>query len=70
MPGLGHAVTRSLGGNGQTIELAGQAHGKVADIDHFLNFTQTLLVNLAAFHSHQSAEGLLMFPELVAEHTN
>ena len=35
MPGFHHAVAGTLGGNRQTIELAGETDGEIADVDHF-----------------------------------
>ena len=40
LPGFHHAVAGTLAGNGQAMELARQAHGKVADVDHLLYFVQ------------------------------
>ena len=43
MPGLHHAVAGPLGGDGEAVELARQADGEVADVDHLLHLAQALL---------------------------
>jgi len=41
------------------IELARQADGEIADVDHLLYLAQPLLQDLAAFQGHQTPEALL-----------
>ncbi|MNZ61401.1 hypothetical protein D3C78_794970 [compost metagenome] len=53
VPGLAHVVARALGGDGQAVQLARQADGEVADVDHFLHFAQAFLGDLAGFPGHQ-----------------
>ncbi|MNQ73476.1 hypothetical protein D3C85_882070 [compost metagenome] len=56
MPGLAHMVAGALGGDGKAVELARQTNGEVADIDHFLHFTQAFLGDLAGFDGDQFAQ--------------
>ncbi len=49
MPLLGQAVPRPLAGDRQAVELPAQSHGKVAHVDHFLDFAQRLLGDLSHF---------------------
>ncbi|MNF42980.1 hypothetical protein D3C84_240500 [compost metagenome] len=67
MPGFAHVVARTLGGDGQAVQLTGQADGEVADVDHFLNFTQAFLGDLAGLPGHQLAEVGLVFPQDVTQ---
>eukprot|EP01132_Coremiostelium_polycephalum_P017959 gene17958-biopygen9566 len=67
VPGFTHVVARTLGGDGQAVQLARQADGEVADVDHFLHFTQTFLGDLAGFPRHQLAEVGLVLAQHVAE---
>ncbi|MCY1353219.1 hypothetical protein D9M69_395540 [compost metagenome] len=70
VPGLAHRVLRALRGDGQPVQLARQAHGEVADIDHLLHLAQPFLQDLAGFQRHQPAErGLVLAQHLaVAPH--
>ena len=43
MPGLQHSVPGTLRGDGASVELPRQTYRKVADVDHLLDFAQTLL---------------------------
>ncbi|MNZ71748.1 hypothetical protein D3C78_901140 [compost metagenome] len=63
-------VTRALGGDGQTVQLARQAHSEVADVDHFLNFTQAFLGDLAGFNRHQFAKRSLVFAQHFTKQAN
>ncbi len=60
MPGLHQAVARPLGGHGATVELAGQADGEVADVDHLLDLTPGLGPDLAHLDGHQVGQVLLV----------
>jgi hypothetical protein len=40
MPGFHHPVAGAFGGDGQTVELAREADGEIADVDHFLDFAE------------------------------
>ena len=56
MPGFTHVMAGALGGDGQAIQLAGQPDREVADVDHFLHFTQTFLSDFARLPRHQLAQ--------------
>ena len=67
VPGFHHAVTGALGGNRQAVELARQAHGKVAYVDHLLHLAQAFGRNLARFQGHQAAQVGLGGAQLFAQ---
>ena len=67
MPGLHHAVAGALGGDGQAVQLARQAHGEVADVDHFLHFAFALGQDLAGLQAHQPAQLALVAAQGLAE---
>ncbi|MNQ59921.1 hypothetical protein D3C85_741840 [compost metagenome] len=67
MPGLAHVVARTFGGDGQAVQLARQADGEVADVDHFLYFTQAFLSDLTGFPRHQFAQVGLVLTQYFAE---
>ncbi|MNZ71074.1 hypothetical protein D3C78_894290 [compost metagenome] len=60
-------VAGTLGGDGQAVELARQADGEVADVDHFLHFAQAFLGDLAGLPGHQLAQLRLARAQLLAE---
>ena len=70
VPGLHQAVTGSLAGNGQSVQLARQADGEVADVDHLLHFAEALRADLAGLDRHQLAELGLVLPQQLAEAPN
>ena len=70
MPGFHHAVAGPFRGDGQTIELTRQADCKVADIDHFLDFTQALLHDLSRFDRNQPSKCGLMLAQQLSEYAN
>jgi hypothetical protein len=51
----------------QPVELARQADGEVADIDHLLDLTQTLGEDLPHFQRHQPAQRVLELAQLFAQ---
>ena len=51
VPLLHHPVLRALGGDGQAVELAREADGEVADVDHLLHFAFALGEDLAGISS-------------------
>src|SRR5580693_5201024 len=57
MPGFGHAMARTLRGDGEAVQLAREADREVADVDHLLYFAQALGDDLADFEGHQRAQG-------------
>ena len=67
MPALHHPVLGALGGDRQAVELARQADGEVADVDHFLNFAEALGHDLADLDRHQAAKLRLVCAKLLAE---
>ena len=67
VPGLHHAVAGALGGDGQAVELARQADGEVADVDHLLHFAQAFAGDLAGLDRHQPAQRRLVRAQLLAE---
>ncbi len=54
----------------ETVKLARQADGEVADIDHFLHFAQAFLHDLARFERHQPSERGLLLAQFLAEQTH
>ena len=67
VPGFTHVVARALGSDGQAVQLARQANGEVADVDHFLHFAQAFLGDLAGFDRNQLAEVGLVLTQHLAE---
>ncbi len=67
MPGLHHPVIGPLGGDGQAEQLARQADGVVADVDHLLHLAQALGEDLAGLQGDQPAEVGLGGAQLLAE---
>jgi hypothetical protein len=67
VPGLQHAMVDALGGYGQAIELARQADGEVADVDHLLHLADALGQDLSRLDGDEAAEvrlcGAQLFPE-------
>ena len=70
MPGFHHAVVGALGGDGQAVELARQADGEIADVDHLLHFAEALGRDLAGFERHEAAEIVLGGAQLLADQTH
>ena len=60
MPVFRHPVAGAFRRHRQSIELPGQADGKVADIDHLLDFADSLGANLAGLQGHQRTESVLV----------
>src|SRR5207248_11207930 len=70
MPLFHHAVGGAFGGDGEAVELAGESDGKVADVDHFLDFAERLLGDLADFEGDEIGEIGFAFAEFLAEATD
>ena len=70
MPGFHHAVLGALGGDGQAVELARQADGEIADVDHLLNLAEALGRDLAGFQRHEAAEIVLGGAQFLADQTH
>ena len=62
-----HAVKGAFGGDGQAVELAGEACGEVADVDHFLDFAEGFLFYFADFEGDEVGEVGFAFAEFEAE---
>ena len=67
MPLLEHPVAGALRGHRQPVELPGETHREVGDVDHLLDLALALGDDLAHFQGDQGAEGLLVLPEGVAD---
>ena len=67
VPGLHHAMLGAFGGNGEAGELAGEASGEGADVDHLLDFAVAFGEELAGFDGDESSEGFDVGAELFAE---
>ena len=67
MPGLHHAVARPLRGDGEAVELARQADGEVADVDHLLHLALALVRILPVSMRDELAERRLGRAQLLAE---
>ncbi len=67
VPGLEHAVPGALGRDRAAEELAREADGEVADVDHLLHLAEALLGDLAGLERDERAERLLLAPQLLAE---
>ena len=67
MPGLGHPVAGPLGSDHEAVQLARQADGEIADVDHLLHFAQALGDDLAGLERHQRAERLLRGAQFLAK---
>ena len=70
MPLLHHPVAGPLGGDRQAVELARQADGEVADVDHLLDLAQALGADLAGLDGDQRAEVGLVLAQQLAELTH
>jgi hypothetical protein len=60
-------VLGPLGGDGQAEQLARQAHGVVADVDHLLDLAQAFGGDLAGLQRHQAAKIGLGGAKLLAQ---
>ncbi len=58
VPGLHHAMLGALGGDGEAGELAGEAGGEGADVDHLLDFAMAFGEELAGFDGDEAAEAV------------
>ena len=56
----------ALGRDRESVQLARQAHGEVADVDHLLHLAATFLQELAGLERHQQAESVLGRTQRVA----
>ena len=60
VPGLHQPVAGALGGYRLAVELAGEADGEVADVDHLLDLAERLGGDLADLQADQGGEVLLV----------
>ncbi len=67
VPGLHHAVLGALGWDGEAADLAGEAGGERADVDHLLDFAEAFGEDLAGFDGDEAAERFEVGAELFAE---
>ncbi len=56
VPGFHHAMLAAFGGDRQAVDLARQADGEIADVDHFLHFAKAFGGHLADFERDELAE--------------
>jgi hypothetical protein len=70
MPRLHHAVAGALGRDREAVQLAGQTDGEVADVDHLLDFAESLAADLARLDRHERAEVVLVLPQELSEHAD
>ena len=67
VPRLHQPVARPLAGDRQAVQLARQADGEVADVDHLLDLAEALGADLAGLDRHQLAELGLVLAQQLAE---
>ena len=67
VPLLHHPVAGPLGGDGQPVQLARQADGEVADVDHLLDLAEALGADLAGLDGDERAEVGLVLAQQLAE---
>src|SRR5690606_42112262 len=65
MPLLIHPVLGTFRMHGQAIQLTGEPHGKIADVDHFLHLSPSFLQALSHFERNQCAEPFFLLAELI-----
>jgi hypothetical protein len=67
VPHLGEAVAGALRGDGAAVELAGQTHREVTDVDHFLDLAQGFGADLADFDGDEVGQVTLVLSEQVSQ---
>ena len=60
-------MVRTFRRDRQAVELARQADGEIADVDHLLDLAEALRQDLARLDRHEHGEVVLVRPELLAE---
>ncbi len=63
-------MTGTLRRDRTAVELAREADGEVADVDHLLHLAESFLRDLADLEGHERAERLLLAAQLLAEQAN
>ena len=67
VPGLHQPVPGALGGHRPAVELPGETHGEVADVDHLLDLAPRLGGDLADLEADQGRHVVLVHGEQLAE---
>lgn len=67
MPGFHHAVAGAFAGNRQPVELAREADGEIANVDHFLHLAQALGEDLPGLDGDELAQRVLFGAQLLAQ---
>src|ERR1700704_7030939 len=70
MPLFAEPVPRPLAGDRLAVKLPAQAHRKLADVDHLLDFAQGFLGDLADFAAHERGQVGLVTAKLFAKLPN
>ena len=70
MPLLVHAVLAALGVHRQAVEHARLTDGEIRDVDHLLHLAVALRLDLAVFQGHETAERVLVGPQLVGQRSH
>src|SRR4051794_41057049 len=67
MPLLDEPVLGTLAGDRQAVELARDAHGEVAHVDHLLDFSFSLGEDLPRLESHEPSQVLLSLTQRLSD---
>ena len=70
MPLLVHAMAGPLAVHRAAVEHPRLADGKIADVDHLLDFAFTFGQDLAGFQGYQFTQGVLLRPQCIADLTH
>jgi hypothetical protein len=70
VPGLHHAMLGALGGHGKARELAGEAGGEGADVDHLLDLAVAFGEEFAGFYGDEAAKRVDVGAQFFAEETD
>src|SRR5204863_6715636 len=70
MPLFEHSMLRSLGSDGQPVQLSRKADGEVAYINHLLHFALSFSKDFTSLQSHQSTEITFGFAQGIAKLPN
>jgi len=68
VPSLAQLVFGALAGHGQPIQLARQALGKIAHVDHFLHLAQAFAADFAHFQTDQLGQCRLVLAHQITQH--
>src|SRR5262249_9373288 len=64
MPLLEHAVTGTLAGHRQAVELPRETDGEIADVDHLLDFSESLAADLSRLERDEQSQVLFGLAQL------